>query len=101
MNKVTFNLAGVVPADGLTESQEPPTASAVKARGVPLLVTRMYLLSWPFSPLCPELKDSVLGTAMSDADPGLLTVTVAEADLVVSATLVAVTVKVPAAPGAV
>ena len=38
---------------------------------------------------------------MVTATTGALTVTVAEADLVLSATLVAVTVKVPAVPGAV
>ena len=50
---------------------------------------------------CVPLVSSEVETGEIDTATGALTVTAAEADLVVSATLVAVTVYVPAVPGAV
>ena len=46
----------------------------------------------------PVKREADVGLTLTETS---VTVTVAEADLVVSATLVAVTVNVPAAPGAV
>jgi hypothetical protein len=45
-----LSVPGVVPPDGVTESQVPPWGAAVKVSGEPLLVTRMFFaegLAWP------------------------------------------------------
>jgi len=64
-------------------------------------VTAVLLLPVTVAVNCcvaPVISEAVVGEMATET---AVTVTVAEADLVVSATLVAVTVKVPAAPGAV
>jgi len=64
-------------------------------------VTAVLLLPVTVAVNCcvaPVISEAVVGEMVTAT---AVTVTVAEADLVVSATLVAVTVKVPAVPGAV
>ena len=67
-------------------------------------VTAVLLLPLTLAENCwlfPVCSEAAVGEIVSDTTGAALTVTVAEADLVVSAALVAVTVYVPAVVGAV
>jgi len=67
-------------------------------------VTAVLLLPVTVAVNCcvaPVISEAVVGEIETETTTGTVTVTVAAADLVGSATLVALTVKVPAVPGAV
>ena len=88
----------------------PAVAGAVKSPPVVMLpalavqVTAGLLLPVTVAVNCcvaPVISEAVAGAMETETTTGAVTVTVAAADLVGSATLVALTVKVPAVPGAV
>ena len=73
----------------------PPVADQVTA--VLLLPVTVAVNCW----MAPVISEALVGEMETETTTGAVTVTVAAADLVGSATLVALTVKVPAVPGAV
>jgi hypothetical protein len=75
-----INAAGVVPPAGLTESQVPPDAAAVKVNAAALLVTftldEYALWSSPSSPPPPKDRCRVLSRNKEDVVAGLVTTSV-------------------------